>query len=257
MSIKCKVLLAGLGLLLVSGVVNAQSYTITPNVGVVSDYLVRGISQTSGRPALQAGVDWAHDSGFYLGLWGSNVSWITDTGATGSANLELDTYGGYKSSFDNGISYDLGYIRYNFLGSYKPAATAVKADTHELYASLAHHWLSAKYSYSLGDFLAVPNARGTDYVEVNADYPWAEAGINLLAHYGKQTYKGAATDALVQKGLNPSYSDYSLGLKKDFSGYDVGLLYSKTNAAFPGFYTTIANKNLARSTVQLSVKHSF
>lgn len=238
-------------------VAQAGDFQFTPNVGVVSDYLVRGISQTSGRPALQGGIDMTHKSGAYLGVWGSNVSWITDTGATGTANLEVDTYAGYKNTYAGDYNYDLGYVRYNFLGSYQPAAGTAKADTHELYAALAYQWLSVKYSYSLGDFLTVRNARGTDYLEANVSYPLQTEGITLGAHYGRQTYKGADTNVLVAQNKNPSYSDYNLSATKDFSGYDLGLLYSATNATHPGFYTTVAGKNLARSTFQLSMKHAF
>src|SRR5665811_1106927 len=53
-------------------------FTLSYNVGVTSDYRFRGIAQTSTDPALQAGVDFAHKSGFYLGAWGSNISWIKD-----------------------------------------------------------------------------------------------------------------------------------------------------------------------------------
>lgn len=238
-------------------VVQAQDFQFTSNVGVVSDYLVRGISQTSGRPALQGGIDMTHKSGAYLGLWGSNVSWITDTGATGTANLEVDTYAGYKNSYANYYNYDLGYVRYNFMGSYQPVAGTAKADTHELYAALAYQWLSVKYSYSLGDFLTVRNARGTDYLEANISYPLQAEGIKLGVHYGKQAYKGADANVLVAKNLNPSYSDYNLSVTKDYSGYDIGLLYSASNATHPGFYTTVAGKNLARATFQLSIKHQF
>jgi len=235
----------------------AEDYTLTPNIGLVTDYLVRGISQTSGKPALQGGVDFAHTSGIYLGVWGSNISWITDFGATGSANLEVDTYGGFKNSFATDYSYDVGYIRYNYLGSYTPLAGTAKADTHELYGSLGYKWVSAKYSYSLGDFLTVPDAKGTSYLEVNASYTLEGNGVTLGAHYGKQTYKGATTDLLVAGGFDPSYADYKLSASKDFSGYVVGLAYSSTNAPKNGFYTTLAGKNLARATAVLSVLHSF
>ena len=44
------------------------------NLGVVTDYRFRGISQSRLKPALQGGVDWTHhDSGFYLGFWFSSI----------------------------------------------------------------------------------------------------------------------------------------------------------------------------------------
>src|SRR5258708_7371651 len=78
----------------------------TGNVGLFSQYIFRGLTQTSGKPALQGGADYAHSSGLYVGTWLSNVSWISDTaiqsgGTAGARNssLEWDMYGGYKNTF--------------------------------------------------------------------------------------------------------------------------------------------------------------
>src|SRR5665647_2991268 len=75
---------------------------VTANVGFVSNYLYRGISQTGAKPAIQGGFDYAHASGFYAGVWGSNISWV----AASNASLELDTYFGFKNSFATDFSYD-------------------------------------------------------------------------------------------------------------------------------------------------------
>ena len=64
----------------------AAQAEVTGNAAVVSDYNWRGITQTSQDPALQAGIDYAHDSGFYLGAWGSNV----DFGDCCDENVEID-----------------------------------------------------------------------------------------------------------------------------------------------------------------------
>lgn len=236
-----------------------EASPFTANVGFTTDYLVRGISQTSGNPAIQGGIDYAHASGLYAGVWGSNVSWITDFGATGSASMELDTYAGFRNSFAEDFSYDIGFIRYNYLGSYTPAAGTVKADTDEIYGALGYKWFTAKYSYGLGKFLTVPGAQGTNYLELNASVPVGETGITLGAHYGKQTYKGAAADAFALAGTSATYSDYKLSAAKDFDGYTVTLAYSDTNSAKGGFYTTPApaGKDLARGTAVLSLTHAF
>ncbi|MDP1593668.1 MAG: TorF family putative porin [Gallionella sp.] len=234
-----------------------EASPFTANVGLTTDYLVRGISQTSGNPAIQGGIDYAHASGLYAGVWGSNVSWINDFGAIGSASMELDTYAGFRNSFAEDFSYDVGFIRYNYLGSYTPAAGTVKADTDEIYGALGYKWFTAKYSYGLGKFLTVPGAQGTNYLELNASVPMGETGITLGAHYGKQTYKGTAADALALAGMSPTYSDYKLSAAKEFGGYTVTLAYSDTNSPNPGFYTTLAGKDLARGTAVLSLTHAF
>lgn len=51
-----------------------DDHTVTGNVGLVSDYRFRAISQTFREPAVQGGLDYAHASGFYAGTWASNVS---------------------------------------------------------------------------------------------------------------------------------------------------------------------------------------
>lgn len=235
----------------------AEASPVTANIGFTTDYVFRGITQNVGKPAIQGGIDYAHSSGLYAGVWGSNIGWITGSGATGNASLELDTYIGFKNSFSGDFSYDVGLIRYNYLGAYTPSAGGyVKADTDEVYASLGYKWISAKYSYALGKFLTVPSASGTNYLEVNANYPVADTGITVGAHYGKQTYKGAFASALAAAGTTATYSDYKLSVSKDFSGYVVGLAYSKSNAANNGYYT-FAGKNWGKAATALSVTHSF
>jgi uncharacterized protein (TIGR02001 family) len=229
----------------------AGDFTPSSNVGLVSDYLYRGISQSGANPALQGGFDLAHSSGIYLGMWGSSISWISDGGVANSAGLELDTYGGYKGAAGD-VAYDVGFLRYNYPGSY--AAGATKADTNEIYGAVTYSIVTAKYSYSLGNTFGVPDSKGTNYLEVNASYALPDTGVTLGAHYGKQTYKGssAAYTAFTAAG-SPTYSDYKLSVSKDFSGYVLGLAYSSTNAS--AFYTTITPeaKKLGKSTVVLSL----
>ena len=225
------------------------------NVGFTTDYIFRGISQTSTNPAVQGGIDYAHSSGLYAGAWGSNVSWIADSGAvaSGSVTMELDTYFGFRNMLSNDFSYDVGFIRYNYLGDYTSAAGFAKADTDEVYGAVSYKWLTAKYSYGLGKFLTVPGASGTNYVELNASVPVADTGITLGAHVGKQTYKGAAADASTN---TPTYTDYKLSVSKDISGYVVSLAYTDTNAS--PFYTYAAfGGDWGKGTAALSVAHSF
>lgn len=238
---------------------------LTSNVALVSNYLYRGISQTGANPAIQGGFDYLHTSGFYAGAWGSSISWISDMGMASNAGLELDTYFGLKNSFATDYSYDVGFLRYNYPASYPTPMTTIigttqfaKADTNEVYGLIGWKWLTAKYSYSLGDTFGVPNAVGTSYIDLSASYPIADTGITLGAHYGKQTYQGSTATALANAGTTPTYSDYKLSVSKDFSGYAVGLTYSSTNAATgTGQFYNVKNNDLGKSTAVLSVTHSF
>lgn len=240
----------------------ASAHTVTSNVGFVSNYVYRGITQTVGKPAIQGGIDYSHASGLYAGVWGSNVSWITGSGATGDVSMELDTYAGYRSNISEDVPFDVGFIGYNYLGNYKPATGGYdKADTKEAYGSVGYKWVTVKYSYAFGSFLTVPGATGTNYIELNASYPIADSGFTVAAHYGKQTYKGEFAKALVAASTDPSYSDYKISVTKDLGGYVFGLAYTNTNAKDGGYYTytsSSGNKaNWAKSAVAVSLTHSF
>ncbi|HEY7740572.1 MAG TPA: TorF family putative porin, partial [Steroidobacteraceae bacterium] len=64
--------LVAVGLLCATAAANAEvSYTVT----AVSDYDFRGVSLSAKDPALQASIDYAHDSGFYAGAWASNIDY--------------------------------------------------------------------------------------------------------------------------------------------------------------------------------------
>src|SRR5687768_146111 len=109
-------------------------HTLTGNVGIYSQYIFRGLTQTDREPALQGGFDYAHRSGFYLGTWGSNISWLRENFTTIVAgvpvvqgtyqqggSLELDFYGGYKMSFGD-FGLDLGTLYYYYPGKINQVA---------------------------------------------------------------------------------------------------------------------------------------
>jgi uncharacterized protein (TIGR02001 family) len=257
---KSKLLVAVLGTLIAVPAL-ADSSPFSANVTLTSDYLYRGISQSGHKPAIQGGFNYNNPNGFYAGVWGSSISWISDGGLATNAGLELDTFLGYSNSFATDFTYDVGYLRYNYPGTYTAAATYpfAKADTDELYASIAYKWIKLKYSYSLGKTFAVDQASGTNYLDLSVSYPIESSGITLGAHYGKQKYKGSATTLLVAAGADPSYSDYNVSVSKDLgSGYSLAFMYSKTNAStIPGAYYTVGGKDLGKGTGVVSISRSF
>lgn len=199
-----------------------EASPFSANIGFATDYIFRGISQTGHDPAVQGGLDYAHDSGFYLGVWGSNVGWIEDYQGYASGNMEFDFYGGFGGGFDGtDVTYDLGAIQYYYPGT-RPAGIT-DADTTELYAGLGWKWLSAKYSYvvSNGAF-GFANADGSDYLDISASVPVGDTGLSVDAHWGTFSFKSNGAQ---------DYDDWKLGLSYDLgSGTTVGIAYSDTNA---------------------------
>ncbi len=231
-----------------------SEHTLTGNVGIFSQYIFRGLTQTNGDPALQGGFDYSHSSGFYAGTWMSNISWLTDSpAATGysSSSLEMDFYGGYKGTFGGDFGFDIGLLQYYYPGTKNTVAVPFpggigKADTLELYGALSWKWLSAKYSQSVtSKTFGVTDSSGTYYLDLTASFPVTDK-FTLIGHYGIQKFKGTGgvCGAGVSNDTCASYEDWKIGatyaLPQSFTigGYFTG---TDMSAAQKAFYTNGAD----------------
>jgi uncharacterized protein (TIGR02001 family) len=260
----------------------ASPHTFTANVGVYSQYIFRGLTQTNRHPALQGGADYSHESGIYVGTWASNISWLRENfsspgNTTGQyrsgGHIEWDFYGGYKANFGKSdFTYDIGLLYYWYPGSAKSQAqgcvfgnntSCPKANTTELYGALGWKWAYVKYSHSVDSkTFGVPDTRGTYYLDVTADVPIGETGLTANLHWGKQKYKGQPAGALSNDTLF-SYSDWKLGvtyaLPKDFS---IGAFASGTSGADKRGYGAVGEggpfpRNIAKTTGTVFIKKTF
>jgi uncharacterized protein (TIGR02001 family) len=96
----------------------ARPCTVSANVGLTTDYVFRGISQTFEDPAIQGGFD-VTCGRFYAGVWASNVDFGAVGPASTVANIEIDLYAGFKTTMGP-ISWDLGVIYYSYPGQNSP-----------------------------------------------------------------------------------------------------------------------------------------
>ena len=240
-------------------------WDLTANVGFVTDYYARGISQSWHKPAVQGGFDLTHSSGFYSGIWGSTVSPNTYP----TASTELDIYAGYNGQIKSveDLGYTLGLIGYIYPGaSWKDYTSSAqpgvrqtpdggKWNTYEANAGISYKWLSAKMSYTLSNWYGAEkdtgwdgSTRGTTYMELNAAYPLPFEGWTLIGHVGHLNVAGklnpnAAFDSngtttapsfSLSGENNPDYTDYKVGVSKAFSiakseGWNAGLYYTGSN----------------------------
>jgi len=237
----------------------ASPHTVTYNIGLFSQYIFRGLTQTDNKLAIQGGVDYAHSSGLYVGTWASNISWLEDSGNYDGSSLELDIYGGYRNAIgDTGISYDVGLLNYVYPGS-KTAAGRVNAGftdpyTLEVYGALSYKWLQAKVSYGLTDIFGVQNSDGSYYAELNANIPVGDTGITANLHYGYQDFKGSV--AGVSNNKLYTYNDWKIGATKSWSnGVNVGAFYTGTDAEDVGY--TLLGKNIGDDTFTVFVQKTF
>ena len=244
--------------LLVAGVVGVPAFVVvTPafaeeaaaspvsaNVTLASEYVYRGISQTREKLALQGGFDYAHASGLYVGVWGSNINWLQDAGQ--SSSLEIDIYGGYKGKVSDDFSYDVGYLRYEYPGSYTTGF--VSPNTDELYVAGTYKMFTLKYSHSISNLFGFPDSKNSSYIDASANFELM-SGLTLGVHAGHQK---------VQNNANASYTDYKIGLTKDFGGgLSVTGAYIDTNAK-DGAYVYLPNSTaLSDGRFVLSVTKAF
>ncbi len=84
--------------------------TIAFNVGVQTEYVFRGVSQTDGHGSVFAGADatWGQ---LYAGTWTSNLDFKPF--GDSHTNEEIDLYGGWRPTVDK-VSLDLGVQYYGY-----------------------------------------------------------------------------------------------------------------------------------------------
>ena len=216
---------------------------ISGNVALTTDYRFRGISQTDRDPAIQGGFDWAHDSGFYLGTWGSNVQF--------AGSLELDYYAGYAGNITDNIGFDVGALYYDYPGG--DLGGGVDPEYYEVYGGLSGDvgpvGLSGTVSYSPDYFGETGKAF---YYDLGASYD-LPAEFSLSAHFGYQTIDdGSVNDDGFFSSDEDSYKDWSFGVSRSFMGADLDLSYIDTNLGKSDCFGT----KICDSTVVFSVSKS-
>ena len=228
-------------------------FTVSGNLGIFSDYRFRGISQTNKKPAIQGGIDFAHKSGFYLGNWNSNI----DSAGFSGANIEMDFYGGWKTTWED-FGFDVGVLYYYYPGSGQGGA--FKVDNTELYVAGSWGPVSLKYSYAVSDFFGVPGTSGAYYVLLSGAHDFGNGfGINGSVGYqgglknGDPGYTSCITEFDGQTSC--SITDYKLQGTYTIDGWVLGLAYVTTNRDIRGW--TDPNKNISNGTAVVSVTKSF
>lgn len=213
--------------LTVAGLVFGASLAATPtmaddftgNAGVMSEYLFRGLGQTDG-PSVYGGLDYAHDSGFYVGAWAATINFggtpTGESGAFNSVGTELDIYAGYSASAGD-ISYDIGAIYYLYMEEDETDNPDPSYNTPELYGSVGFG------PVSLSAYLAPDTYFGVDDsaygVSVAGDLPITEL-LSLDASIG---YNGGDGNAGFLPADDDEYILYNLGVS---AGLDNGFAFS-------------------------------
>lgn len=203
-----------------------KPFTLTGNVTLTSDYRFRGLTQSDGDGAIQGTLNLNHASGLYVGTF---VSTIDDkVSLPGYGGAEVDLYGGYAKTLNNGFGFDAGLLYY----LYPDGAKGVNTDFFEPYASI---------SYTIGP---VSTKVGVNYAwggqkgligEDDNTYVYGQAGVGipgtpvtLTGHLG---YTSGSLGLVNLNADDDSYLDWSLNAEAVGGPFKVGVTYLDTDVS--------------------------
>lgn len=180
---------------------------VTGNVAFTSDYLFRGVSQTSENAAVQGTLSYGFDSGFYLTAWGSSVSVAGPVGG-----LELDTLAGFAGKAGE-VGYDVGVMRYNYPGT-NDGNVGFEPDYNEVYGSVS--FMGAKLGLNFSPDYYLETGK---FLYTYLDYSKEVSGITLAAHVGLNKFDEDYMEPV------DGYVDYKLAASKTLGGVGFELAY--------------------------------
>jgi uncharacterized protein (TIGR02001 family) len=215
------------GLVVTTGA--AQAAGLSSTWTITTDYDFRGITQTAHDAALQGSVDYAWANGFSVGAWVSNINFDDCC----DEKVELDLYGGYSKSFDNGFGFTVNGVYYTYPGaSYGDGLPNLSF--WEVNVGASYKAFNIKYWYS-GDFGhfedvfkaatagAVDSAKAW-YLEANYSFALPK-DITLALHAGMSGGDYWDNIGVVGEGPSAEYEDYSVAFSKAFGDFTVTAKY--------------------------------
>lgn len=198
---------AAAGAILFAGAAQAEPITFSGTVAGTTDYVFRGISQTDEDPAIQAGITVTHETGFFVGAWGSNV----DDNFIPGSNVEIDLLAGYSN--------EVGDFAYSFIGTYY---TYPGQDDG---SEVNYFELGFTPSYT------VDKVKLTGQVWWSPEYSGAQGGSSWYVNGGAAL---AATDE-ISLYANVGYSTFEE--LTDYWDWQVGISYTWESLTFDVKYT--------------------
>lgn len=196
--------------------------TLTGSAAVVSDYRFRGFSQSNEKAAIQGGLTISHDSGFYVGTWGSSIGFANGT--------EPDVFAGYSKEIRLGVTADVGLMNYFYPG-------ASQSTILEPYASVTGDLGPA--SLKAGVAWAPSGQSALD--KKSALYLYSDVGIGITNRpITLKGHIGYAKNDSALGGLDGDVWDYAVGMEFRYKMLTLGLSYVNSDASKIGGFKEAA-----------------
>jgi len=222
----------------------SEDFSLEVELTAASDYRSRGVSQTLGDPAAQAGATLIHGSGLYLGAWTSNV----DFGFDFKTRQELEYYAGWYWQASDAISLDLGYVKYAY-------PKEGQFNLSEVYAILDLYGLQLGAYYSDD----TPNFFGEDQdtLYTYLGYTFALPGdVGLALRAGRNDVKDPAFWS-ASGDDREAYYEWEAKLSREFVGITWGLSYIDTDLSKSECVSWYGYDDLCSATVVVSASKTF
>lgn len=232
-----------------------RTFSYSVNAAVTTDYIFRGLSQSSNNPAVSAGLDVSYGI-FYAGFWGSSIDFddFADP-ATGSApgNVEMDIYAGIKPVLGP-VTFDFGILGYLYPGWDDDAPGLEEVDYLELKAGASiapftNATLGAVVYYS-------PRFGALDEeavaVEGTAGYTFHAIGRFTPSISGTVGYQ--AIDLPSGSAFDDDYVYWNAGIGIAFDKFTLDVRYWDTDVSDKDGGNAFAPENLADERVVGTIK---
>jgi len=199
-------ILMGLGFTTAVTPAQASDLEVSGDMGVVSQYVWRGVTQTNGKTAVQGDLG-ASISGLSASVWFSNAYPSPAPQFNNRDVVEFDWTLDYSNSFgDSGVGYSVGAIGYTYL--YDSAS-----NFPEIYAGLSYGPVSVTAYYNVKDSFNNAYLRGDTWVDIGLSTSIQSFDISGTISYAnwKKDAVNRATTSLFKNGFNL----LTLGVSKD------------------------------------------
>ena len=198
----------------------AAAAPLSGNAAVTTNYVFRGISQSAGQAAVQAGLDYDLGDvvpGLAVGTWASSIDFGHVNGE--DTPMELDLYGSYTGMISDQFSWSVGAITYN----YPNTPHGINYNWYEIWAGLTYNFgvasLTGKIFYS-PDYVNLSNRE--IYYNGSVSIPI----VSWLSLNGSVGYTDLENDVFP---IIKSYTDWGVNIAATYENFTVTLGYTGTD----------------------------
>jgi uncharacterized protein (TIGR02001 family) len=209
-------------------------FDIAFGVKGTTEWVLRGITQTDGEPAVQGYAELQAFGWVYAGIWASNVNF----GGASDPAAEIDYYGGVRHSWGP-LTLDAGYVWVDFSGGVKGVRQLDYGKVYGIvkYAVTENFEIGGNVYYG-GDFINL----GAEIVHATASAKYKFNPLDSMPDIGFYV-SGSFSRQWVSKNFSPDYNYWDAGAGLTYKAMTLDFRYSDTNLKKSECFGYMGNRN--------------